>query len=185
MLGDVLKNNTYTADNPFKMVFTAKVTGKAPVIQLSDTVTIMHYRPADPEKGETEPVLLGNDKGYKLNITYTPDEGYTVTIPAEFPVDWGTEETDVSYTVDCNLKGTSKVTVSVAGSGKLTAVKDSSLKMDYTAVGFSAAEFKGTRTNAKPTTLPTVKISTEMWDTKPVGEYRDTLTYTVEYTSTP
>lgn len=186
MLGDTLKNNTYTADNPFKMVFTAKVTGKAPVIQLSDTVTIKHYRPADPEKGETEPVLLGTDNsGYRLNITYMPDEGYTVTIPAEFPVDWGTEETDVSYTVDCNLKDTSKVTVSVAGSGKLTAVKDASLKMDYTKEGFAPAEFKGTRTNAKPTTLPTVKISTAMWNTKPVGEYRDTLTYTVEYTSTP
>lgn len=183
MLGDALKNNTYTADNPFEMVFTAKLTDKTPVnVQLSDKVTINHYRPADTEKGETDPVLLGT---YTLNLTYTPDEGYTVTIPAEFPVDWGTEDTDVSYTVDCNLKGTSKVTVNVAGSGKLTAVKDSSLKMDYTAVGFAPAEFTGIRTNAKPTTLPTVKISTATWNKQPVGEYRDTLTYTVEYTNTP
>lgn len=181
MLGDTLKNNTYTADNPFEMVFTAKLTDTKPVnVQLSDKVTVNHYRPADPEKGETDPVLLGT---YTLNITYTPDEGYTVTIPAEFPVDWGTEETDVSYTVDCNLKSTSKVTVSVAGSGKLTAVKDSSLKMDYTKVGFAPAEFTGIRTNAKPATLPTVKIGNDMWNTKPVGEYRDTLTYTVEYTN--
>lgn len=185
MLGGTLKNNTYTADNPFKMEFKVKLTDTTAVsVQLSDKVTIYHYRPADPEKGETEPVLLDKDP-YILNITYTPDEGYTVTIPAEFPVDWGTEETDVSYTVNCNLKDTSKVTVSVAGSGKLTAVKDSSLKMDYTAVGFASAEFMGTRINAKPATLPTVKIGNDMWNTKPVGEYRDTLTYTVEYTSTP
>lgn len=183
MLGDTLKNNTYSAENPLKLVFTAKLTDTEVFSQqLSDTVTLRQYRPADPEKGEVEPVLLGT---YKLNVTYMPDEAYTVTIPAEFPVDWGTAETDVSYSVDCVLKDTSKLTVNVEGSGTLTAVKDSAFTMDYETLGFAPAEFKGVRSQAKPATLPTVKISEETWNSKPVGEYRDKLTYTVDYTTTP
>lgn len=180
MLGGSLKNNTYTEANPFAMTFTAKLTDTEPFsAQLSDLVTIVHYRPADTEKGETEPQVLGT---YKLHITYTPEEAYTVTIPAEFPIDWGTEETDVSYSVDCVLKEGSSVAVSVAGSNKLTAAKDAAYTMDYTPLNFDSVEFQGVRTAAKPALLPTVAISEEMWTTKPVGEYRDTLTYTVVYT---
>lgn len=182
-LGDALKNNTYTAENPFKMVFTAKLTDKQPFAQqLSDKVTVKHYRPADPEKGETEPKLLGT---YILNINYTPDEGYMVSIPAEFPVDWGTATTDVSYSVDCVLKEGSKIAVNVAGAGQLTAVKDASLKMNYTAQDFAPTEFRGVQTAVKPMALPMVLIDENTWNTVPVGEYRDTLTYTVEYTSAP
>lgn len=183
LLGDTLKNNTYTAENPFEMVFTAKLTDKAPFAeQLSDKVTVKHYRPADPEKGETEPQLLGT---YILNITYMPDEAYTVSIPAEFPVDWGTAETDVSYSVDCVLKEGSKIAVNVAGAGQLTAVKDTSLVMGYTAQAFAPTEFRGVQTAVKPSALPMVLINEDTWNTVPVGEYRDTLTYTVEYTSAP
>ena len=183
LLGDTLKNNTYTAENPFEMVFTAKLTDKAPFAeQLSDKVTVKHYRPADPEKGETEPQLLGT---YILNITYMPGEAYTVSIPAEFPVDWGTAETDVSYSVDCVLKEGSKIAVNVAGAGQLTAVKDASLVMNYTAQDFAVTEFRGVQSKVKPTALPMVLIDEDTWNTVPVGEYRDTLTYTVEYTSAP
>lgn len=183
MLGDTLKNNTYTAENPFAMVFTAKITDTEPFAQqLSDKVTIVHYRPADLEKGETEPQVLGT---YILNVTYTPNEAYTVSIPAEFPVDWGTAETDVSYSVDCVLKEGSKIAVNVVGAGQLTAVKDASLVMNYTAQDFAVTEFKGVQTAVKPTALPMVLIDETTWNTVPVGEYRDTLTYTVEYTSAP
>lgn len=183
LLGDTLKNNTYTADAPFEMVFTAKLTDKAPFAeQLSDKITLKHYRPADPEKGETEPQLLGT---YILNITYMPGEAYMVSIPAEFPVDWGTAETDVSYSVDCVLKEGSKIAVNVAGAGQLTAVKDASLVMNYTAQDFATTEFRGVQSKVKPTALPMVVINPTTWNTVPVGEYRDTLTYTVEYTPAP
>lgn len=183
MLGEALKNNTYSAANPLKLKFTAKLTSTELFAeQLSDTVTVYQYRPADAEKGETAPVLIGT---YKLNVTYTPSEAYTVTIPAEIPIDWGTAETDVSYSVDCVLKDTAKLTVNVEGSGTLTAVSDNSFTMDYTTAGFAPAQFSGVRTGAKPATLPTVNISDEMWNSRPVGEYRDKLTYTVDYTTTP
>lgn len=183
MLGDTLKNNTYSADNPFKMVFTARLTSTEKFAQqLSDVVTIYQYRPADPEKGETGEQLLGT---YKLNVTYTPKESYVVTIPAEFPIDWGnTNEVDVSYSVDCVLGTGKKIEVDVTGSGILTAEANSAYTMDYTAEGFgSKSVFTGVHTGSKPATAPTVQISQNMWDNSPVGKYKDTLTYTVEYTT--
>lgn len=183
MLGDTLKNNTYSAENPFKMVFTARLTSTEKFAQqLSDVVTIYQYRPADPEKGETGEQLLGT---YKLNVTYTPKESYVVTIPAEFPIDWGnTNEVDVSYSVDCVLGTGKKIEVDVTGNGILTAEANSAYTMDYTAEGFgSKSVFTGVHTGSKPATAPTVQISQNMWDNSPVGKYKDTLTYTVEYTT--
>ena len=183
MLGDTLKNNTYSAENPFKMVFTARLTSTEEFAQqLSDVVTIYQYRPADPEKGETGEQLLGT---YKLNVTYTPEESYVVTIPAEFPIDWGnTNEVDVSYEVDCVLGTGKKIEVDVTGSGKLTAEANSAYTMNYTAEGFgSKSVFTGVHTGSKPANAPTVQISQNMWDNSPVGKYKDTLTYTVEYTT--
>lgn len=183
MLGDTLKNNTYSPANPFKMVFTARLTGTEEFAQqLSDVVTIYQYRPADPEKGETGEQRIGE---YTLNVTYTPKESYVVTIPAEFPIDWGnTNEVDVSYKVDCVLGTGKKIEVDVTGSGKLTAEANSAYTMDYTAEGFgSKSVFTGVHTGSKPATAPTVQISQNMWDNRPVGKYKDTLTYTVEYTT--
>ena len=181
LLGGTLKNNTYTSANPFAMEFKAKLTSTEPFSAvLSDTVTICHYRPADTEKGETEPYLLGT---YTLNVEYIPDEAYTVTIPAEIPVEWGADSKDVSYTVDCVLKDTSAISVKVEGSNVMTAEKDSSYTIDYTPENFDATVFKGVQTGAKPAAAPTVKFADGVWETKPVGKYTDTLTYTVEYTS--
>lgn len=183
MLGGTLKNDTYTEANLFAMAFTAELTDTELFMeQLSDLVTIVHYRPADPDKGETEPQELGT---YKLHVTYTPKEAYTVRIPAEFPIAWGTPETDVSYSVDCALKEGSSVTVEVKGNNKLIAEKDSAFTMDYTPKNFGSAVFQGVRNGAKPALLPTVAIGDEMWTTKPLDKYSDTLTYTVEYKSAP
>lgn len=183
MLGDTLKNNTYYADNPFKMAFTAKLTDtRLFAQQLSDVVKIYQYRPADPEKGETGEQLIDT---YTLNVTYTPKESYVVTIPAEFPIDWGyIDDVDVSYEVDCVLGTGKKIEVDVTGSGKLTAEANSAYTMDYTAEGFgSKSVFTGVHTGSRPANAPTVKISQNMWDNSPVGKYKDTLTYTVEYTT--
>lgn len=181
MLGDTLKNNTYTSANPFKLEFKAKLTDTRPFIDvISDTVTIRHYRPADTENGETAPVLLGT---YTLNVEYIPDEAYTVTIPAEIPVEWGSDSKDIPYTVDCALKDTSKIAVSVAGSNVMTAEKDSTYTIDYTPENFGAVEYTGVKTGVQPTAVPKVIFADGVWDTKPVGKYTDTLTFTVEYTN--
>ena len=39
----------------------------------------------------------------------TEAEEYTVTIPADTTIPWGTEETDVSYTVESHLKTDGRV----------------------------------------------------------------------------
>lgn len=181
MLGDTLKNNTYTSVNPFKLEFKAKLTDTRTFIDvISDTVTIRHYRPADTENGETAPVLLGT---YTLNVEYIPDEAYTVTIPAEIPVKWGSDSKEIPYTVDCALKDTSKIAVSVAGSNVMTAEKDSTYTIDYTPENFGAVEYTGVKTGVQPTAVPKVIFADGVWDTKPVGKYTDTLTFTVEYTN--
>lgn len=181
MLGDTLKNNTYTSANPFKLEFKAKLTDTRTFIDvISDTVTIRHYRPADTENGETAPVLLGT---YTLNVEYIPDEAYTVTIPAEIPVKWGSDSKEIPYTVDCALKDTSKIAVSVAGSNVMTAEKDSTYTIDYTPENFGAVEYTGVKTGVQPTAVPKVIFADGVWDTKPVGKYTDTLTFTVEYTN--
>lgn len=181
MLGGSLKNNTANS-----LVFTATLTDtRAFAQQLTDTVTIYHYRPAKENTDEVGEQLIDT---YTLNVTYTPSEAYTVTIPAEFPIDWGnTDEVDVSYTVTCVLGTGKKLDVYVVGKdGFLTAEEDTAYTMNYTATGFGVgakSTFQGVHTNAKPTTTPTVQISDTTWQDSPVGKYKDTLTYTVEYTT--
>lgn len=183
MLGGSLKNNT--AD-PFEMKFTATLTDTRTFAQqLTDTVTIYHYRPAKENTDEVGEQLIDT---YTLNVTYTPSEAYTVTIPAEFPIDWGnTDEVDVSYTVTCVLGTGKKLAVYVDGKdGFLTAENDTAYTMNYTATGFGVgakSTFQGVHIDAKPTTMPTVQISDTTWQESPVGKYKDTLTYTVEYTT--
>lgn len=180
MLGEMLKNNTYTSTTPREIKFTAKLLSQDLFAQpIEDTVTITQYVPgatdADP------PTKIGND--YTLTVRYTPEEAYVVTIPAEFPIDWGDTSTiDVSYQVDCVLGTGKQIEVDVNGSGKLTAVNDSSYTMDYISSNFGVKSvFTDVQNKALPASKPTVQISKEMWDTKPVGKYKDTLTYTVEY----
>lgn len=181
MLGGSLKNNMA---EPFKMEFKATLTDtRAFAQQLTDVVTIYHYRPAKENTDEVGEQLIDT---YTLNVTYTPSEAYTVTIPAEFPIDWGnTDEVDVSYTVTCVLGTGKKLAVYVEGKdGFLTAEDNSAYTMNYMAEGFGTkTKFTGVHTNAKPETAPTVKISDATWQGSPVGKYKDTLTYTVEYTS--
>lgn len=180
MLSETLKNNTYTASDPFKLEFKAKLTDTRPFIDvLSDTVTIFHYRPANTEAGEAAPVLLGT---YTLNVEYIPDDAYTVTIPAEIPVEWGSDSKDIPYTVDCALKNTSKISVSVAGSNIMTAEKDSNYTIDYISENFGPVDYTGILTGAVPSSTPKVKFTDGIWQTKPIGKYTDTLTFTVEYT---
>lgn len=107
-------------------------------------------------------------------------EGYTVTIPADTTIPWGTEETDVSYTVETHLKRDGKVKVTVSGASVMKTT-DGAYEIPYTLAGEGVAF-----TSDVPTIYPaatkavTVTISADNWNSAVVEEYSDILTYTAE-----
>lgn len=110
----------------------------------------------------------------------TDAEEYTVTIPADTTIPWGTEETDVSYSVEAHLKRDGRVKVTVAGASVMKTV-DGAYEIAYTLEG------EGTAFAADiPTIYPAAKkavsvnIASDDWNSAVVEEYKDTLTYTAE-----
>ena len=110
----------------------------------------------------------------------TEAEGYTVTIPADTTIPWGTEETNVSYTVESHLKRDGRVKVTVAGAGVMKTT-DGAYEIAYALVGEGAA-FNSTVPTIYPaaTKNVTVAISADDWNSAVVEEYKDILTYTAE-----
>ena len=113
----------------------------------------------------------------------TVGASYTVTIPAEFPINWDeTDATEVPYKVNTEMNAISsiKVKVSSDGTGTLTnSVNNTDVLYNETANFDVETTFRGMVTDGKQDPAPTVTVSG--WDDVPVGEYRTTLTYTVEY----
>ena len=107
-------------------------------------------------------------------------EEYTVTIPADTTIPWGTEETNVSYTVESHLKRDGRVKVTVAGAGVMKTT-DGAYEIAYALVGEGAA-FNSTVPTIYPaaTKNVTVAISADDWNSAVVEEYKDILTYTAE-----
>ena len=107
-------------------------------------------------------------------------EEYTVTIPADTTIPWGTEETDVSYTVESHLKRDGRVKVTVAGAGVMKTT-DGAYEIAYALVGEGAA-FNSTVPTIYPaeTNNVTVTISADDLNSAVVEEYSDILTYTAE-----
>lgn len=120
---------------------------------------------------------------YPVQVFYSMGDAYTVTIPAEIPVDWGyDEETDVSYKVITEMNVTSKISVGVTtdGTGKLTnSITEDKLNYTVNDEFELITDFSGMVAEGKPDPAPTVTVSG--WDDVPVGEYRTMLTYTVVY----
>ncbi|MBQ5677443.1 MAG: hypothetical protein IIV47_01080 [Clostridia bacterium] len=110
----------------------------------------------------------------------TEAEGYTVTIPADTTIPWGTEETDVSYTVESHLKRDGRVKVTVAGAGVMKTT-DGAYEIAYALVGEGAA-FNSTVPTIYPAAEKTVTVSipADNWNSAVVEEYKDILTYTAE-----
>ena len=134
----------------------------------------------------------GKELKKTLEVIYTPNDAYTVTIPAEFNVAWD-DSTDQS--VDCrvstSLKAGAKLNVAVTcngtpdsagaytGAGQLTS-SNPSFNLTYNYKGFDPSDFTGINTDVGLNTTPYLAVSG--WDAVPVGEYKTTLTYTVTYT---
>lgn len=107
-------------------------------------------------------------------------EEYTITIPADTTIPWGTEETDVSYTVESHLKRDGRVKVTVSGALVMKTV-DSAYEIPYALAG-EGITFSADVPTIYPaaTKTVTVAISADNWNTAVVEEYSDIITYTAE-----
>lgn len=135
---------------------------------------------ANPESAD---VIINTDTKKDTDddgIGDTDAEEYTVTIPADTTIPWGTEETNVSYTVESHLKRDGRVKVTVAGAGVMKTT-DGAYEIAYALVGEGAA-FNSTVPTIYPATTKnvTVAISADDWNSAVVEEYKDILTYTAE-----
>ena len=113
----------------------------------------------------------------------TSGENYSIEIPADTVIPWGTEATDVSYTVESHLARNKGVKVVVAGTGEMKTT-DGAYSLAYTLEGvkdflatspvvYDEATDSGVKQDLK------VKIDSVNWKKAVVEEYSDTLTYTV------
>lgn len=106
-------------------------------------------------------------------------ETYTVTIPADTTIAWGTESTDVSYTVESHLARNKAVSVAVAGSGEMKTV-DGAYTLAYTLDGATAFTAEHPVVYPAAAQAINVLIAADDWNTAVVESYSDVLTYTAE-----
>lgn len=163
-----------------------------PSPELTDMVTVKHYRPvrSDDDESVIETVTVNGTAQqavlidtYVLKITYSKGATYSVEIPSAVNVDWDdTAPQDVGYTVKTSLYQGSTLDVSITDSVNDT---DKQLRkgengLPYTAdSGFAKATFTG-NTNEKHNA--NVTIAKDDWDASPIAVYETTLTYTADYT---
>ncbi|MGN0520783.1 MAG: hypothetical protein ACI4LB_08600 [Candidatus Fimenecus sp.] len=123
----------------------------------------------------------------------TDAESFKVTIPADTTLPWGTADTvtTLPYYVEAHLKYGKHLTVAVSNDGANTmkyAVGGSTLTLAYTLggdknfdtvtpVAYDTVNDRGVQKNL------TVSVAGDDWNTAVVGEYADTLTFTVDVLS--
>ena len=187
-LSDVA-NNTLTQGAPLTVNVEVSVPAELAVANAISDKLVFTYT---DDAGTVLKDSTGKDLKKTLEVIYTPNDAYTVTIPAEFNVAWD-DSTDQS--VDCrvstSLKAGAKLNVAVTcdgtpdsagaykGAGQLTS-SNPSFNLTYNYKGFDPSDFTGINTNVGLNTTPCLTVSG--WDAVPVGEYKTTLTYTVTYT---
>ena len=132
-----------------------------------------------------------------LNIQYSTNDMYTVTIPAEVDIPWGTPAVSTAfedqsgnngtgYKVTCNLNAGSSVTVQSAlksSSFALTIPGNTTWSIACTGTDAAAVKYEGQMINT-PGAGPSILIDADKWKNIPVAAYRadDQITYTVTYT---
>lgn len=108
---------------------------------------------------------------------------YTVTIPADTTIAWGAKSTALEgFTAEAHLNYGEKLYVSVAGNDKMTYSPEDGVNFDlpYTLEGDTAYESTGAVVFPAAKLALSVNIAEDAWNTAVVGEYSDTLTFTVE-----
>lgn len=122
----------------------------------------------------------------QFRVTYTVSEAYSVTIPAEIQVDWNDYSLiDASYTVNANLSADSvlKISATANNGGEMTASGTSEV-LNFTVVDGEEKSFTASETNGGDVGVTVnVKMADGTFDTKPLGEYTGTMTYTVDFTN--
>lgn len=187
-LSDVA-NNTLTPSAPLTVNVEVSVPTELMVANAISDKLVFTYT---DDAGTVLKDSTGKEFKKTLEVIYTPNDSYTVTIPAEFNVAWD-DSTDQS--VDCkvstSLKAGAKLNVAVTcdgtptsagaytGAGQLTS-SNPSFNLTYNYKGFDPSDFTGVNTDVGLNTTPYLTVSG--WDAVPVGEYKTTLTYTVTYT---
>ncbi len=187
-LSDVA-NNTLTPGAPLTVNVEVSVPAELAVANAISDKLVFTYT---DDAGTVLKDSTGKELKKTLEVIYTPNDAYTVTIPAEFNVAWD-DSTDQS--VDCkvstSLKAGAKLNVAVTcdgtpasagaytGAGQLTS-SNPSFNLTYNYKGFDPSDFTGINTDVGLNTTPYLSVSG--WDAVPVGEYKTTLTYTVTYT---
>ena len=126
-----------------------------------------------------------------LTIYYTTEDIYTVTIPAEVDIPWGTEnvstdfDNGTGYRVTCNLNAGSSVSVQpTLKSTSFALIHDGTNEsIACTGTDTAAGTFTGQVIEGKGTG-PSISIAASEWENIPVAAYRadDQITYTVTYT---
>lgn len=120
----------------------------------------------------------------------TDAESFKVTIPADTVIPWATTDsvTNLPYYVEAHLKFGKHLTVAVSNDGENTmkyAVGGTTLTLAYTLGGDTAFDtvtpvaYDTVNDRGVEKTL-TVSVAGDDWNTAVVGEYADTLTFTVD-----
>lgn len=131
-----------------------------------------------------------------LNIQYSTNDMYTVTIPAEVDIPWGTTAVSTAfedasgnngtgYKVTCNLNAGSSVSVQPTLATTSFALIHDGTNESIACTGTDAAavKYEGQMINT-PGAGPSILIDADKWKNIPVAAYRaeDQITYTVDYT---
>lgn len=131
-----------------------------------------------------------------LNIQYSTNDMYTVTIPAEVDIPWGTTAVSTAfedasgnngtgYKVTCNLNAGSSVAVQPTLKSTSFALihDDTNESIACTGTDTAAGTFTGQVIEGKGAG-PSITIAASEWQNIPVAAYRaeDQITYTVTYT---
>lgn len=118
--------------------------------------------------------------------TKTVDEGgdsaenFTVTIPATTEIPWGKASTDLQYSVESHLAYGKKLSVNVAGNGVMTyTVGADAMTLAYSLGGDDSFLAAGPVVYPAADKTLSVNVTDNAWKTAVVGEYQDTLTFTV------
>lgn len=131
-----------------------------------------------------------------LNIQYSTNDMYTVTIPAEVDIPWGTTAVSTAfedasgnngtgYKVTCNLNAGSSVSVQpTLKSTSFALIHDGTNEsIACTGTDTAAVQYEGQMINTQGAG-PSISIAASEWKNIPVAAYRadDQITYTVTYT---
>ena len=121
----------------------------------------------------------------RVKTTYsTGNESFTVSIPPETTIPWLTTTAyDIAYTVESHLAYGKHLTVTVAdsdGQNKMLYTPEAGLTLElpYTldATTYTAT---GPVVNPAATVAATITVDANDWNNAVIGEYADTLTFTV------